>query len=270
MQNEGTGCRAIALAAALLAVPMVSPAQSSPAPAVPSAPSAASAADLEPEALDALDKMGAYLRTLNSFEIQSQATLEEVLYSGQKLQFDNTIRLRVRRPDRLWAEVASDRKTRQFFYDGKTFTLYGPRNRLYASVPAPATLRELVAAIETKYGIILPLADLFRWGTDPTRREDFYAASWIGPATIHDTPCNQLAFREQGLDWQVWIQKGDSPLPRKLVITTTDDPAMPQYVAVLDWNLAPALNDKMFTFEPPPDAHRIAIRELTDEPAPEK
>jgi hypothetical protein len=263
--NRRTGFRPLALTATLLVVPAMSPAQ--PAPAAPSA--AATPADLEPAALDALDKMGAYLRTLASFEVHSQATLEDVLDSGQKLQFDNAVQLRARRPDRLWAEVASDRKTRQFFYDGKTFTIYGPRNKLYASVPAPATLRELVAAIETRYGILLPLADLFRWGTDPTRREDFTAASYIGPATIHDTPCDHLAFREKGFDWQVWIQKGDSPLPRKLVITTTDDPALPQYAAVLDWNLAPALNDKMFTFEPPPDAHRIAIRELTAEPAPE-
>jgi hypothetical protein len=51
------------------------------------------------------------------------------------------------------------------------------------------------------------------------------------------------------------------------VITTTAEEAQPQYTAVLDWNLAPALNDKMFTFEPPPDSYRIAIREVTVEPA---
>src|SRR4029453_2164427 len=90
---------------------------------------------VEPAALDALDKMGAYLRTLNSFEVRSDATIDEVLESGQKLQFASPLPLRVRRPDRLWLEVASDRKTREFFYDGKTFTLWGPRNKLYASVP---------------------------------------------------------------------------------------------------------------------------------------
>lgn len=260
MPNPRTAFATAVLAAAFLVAAAAGPAQQAPAGAAPPA--------VEPTVLAALERMGAYLRTLNSFEVQSQTTLDEVLESGQKLQFDGAIRLRARRPDRLWAEVVSDRKTREFFYDGKTFTIYGPRNKFYATVPAPATLREMVAAVEEKYGIVLPLADLFRWGTDPLRRETIRAAINVGPATVNGTPCDHLAFRDEGIDWQVWIQKGDSPLPRKLVITTTDDEAQPQYVAVLSWNLAPALNDKMFTFEPPPGSNRIAIREVTVEPAP--
>ena len=260
MPNPWTGLPPIALAVALLVVPGTGLAQQppagTPAPAV------------EPAALDALDKMGAYLRTLKTFEVQSRTATDEVLESGQKLQFEAAIDLRVRRPDRLWAKVDSDRKTRELFYDGKTFTIWGPRNKLYASFPAPATIIEMIGVVEEKYGLLLPLVDLFRWGTDPTRREMIRGASHIGPATVGGVPCDHFAFRQEGVDWQVWIQKGDSPLPRKLVITTTDEEAQPQHVAVLDWNLAPALNDKMFTFEPPPDSSRIAIREVTVEPGP--
>ena len=225
-------------------------------------------AAVEPAALDALDRMGAHLRTLGSFEVRSDATIDEVLESGQKLQFASTLHLRARRPDRMWLEVASDRKTRQFFYDGKTFTLWGPRNKLYASVPAPATLLELVEWAEDRYGIFMPLADLFRWGTEPTRREAIQGAIHVGPALLGGIPCDHFAFRQEGADWQVWIQKGESPLPRKLVITTTDEEAQPQYVTELDWNLAPALNDKMFIFQPPPGSYQISLREIAGEPAP--
>lgn len=223
---------------------------------------------IEPAALDALDKMGAHLRTLTSFEVQGEATIDEVLESGQKLQFASAVHLRVRRPDRLWAAVDADRKTREFFYDGKTFTIWGPRNKLYATFPAPATLREMIDRVEERYGLVLPLADLFRWGTDPAAREKIRGAIYVGPARIGGTPCDHFAFRQEGVDWQIWIQKGDSPLPRKLVITTTDEEAQPQYVSEMSWNLAPALNDKMFVFEPPPDAYRISIQEITVEPAP--
>ncbi|HEX6901361.1 MAG TPA: DUF2092 domain-containing protein [Thermoanaerobaculia bacterium] len=259
MPTSRTVFATVVLAAAFLAAAAAGPSQQAPAGAAPPA--------VEPTVLQALERMGAYLRTLDSFEVQARTAIDEVLESGQKLQFDGAIRLRARRPDRLWAEVVSDRKTREYFYDGKTFTIYGPRNKLYASVPAPATLREMITAVEEKYGIFLPLADLFRWGTDPLRRETLRAAINVGPATVGGTPCDHLAFRDEGIDWQVWIQKGDAPLPRKLVITTTDDEARPQYVAALDWNLAPALNDRMFTFEPPQGASRIAIREVTLEPA---
>lgn len=258
MPNLRTGIPWIALVGGLLVAPMLSQARQEE-----------TSAAVEPAALDAIKRMGAYLQTLKSFEIRSQTTLDEGLAPGQKLHFENSVHLRVRRPDRLWAEVASDRKMRQFFYDGKSFTLYGPRNQLYATFAAPATLREAVAAVEEKYGISLPLADLFRWGSEPLQSDSIRAATYVGPARIDERPCDHFAFREDGVDWQVWIQKGDSPLPRKLVLTATDDGPRPQYSAVLDWNLAPALNDSMFTFEPPPGAYRISIQEIALEPAAE-
>jgi hypothetical protein len=257
MPNRRTSLATAALTAALLALPATGPAQEAgaPAPAV------------EPGAVDGLKRMGAFLQTLKSFEIHADASIDEVLESGQKVQFENDVHLRVRRPDRLWAQVASDRKTREYFYDGKSFTVYGPRNKLYATFPAPATLREVAAVAEEKYDLALPLVDLFRWGTDAHRTESLRGAIHVGPARIEDVPCDHFAFREEGFDWQIWIQKGDAPLPRKLVITTLDDAARPQYAVTYDWNLAPALNDSMFEFEPPEGSYRIAIQEVTLEPA---
>jgi hypothetical protein len=71
--------------------------------------------------------------------------------------------------------------------------------------------------------------------------------------------CQQYAFRQDGLDWQIWIQNGDFPLPRKVVLTTTTDDARPQYVATYTWNLAPSFSNDAFTFTPGKDAKRITI-----------
>lgn len=217
---------------------------------------------IEPGVFEALDKMGAYLRTLDNFEVQAETTTDEVLLSGQKLQFGSTVTIRARRPDHVWIEIDSDRKQRELFYDGKTFTIWGPRNRYYASAPVTGTLSEVADRIDTKYGISMPLNDLFSWGTGTGGHPNIKEAIFVGPGHIGEVPCNHYAFRQEGVDWQLWIQKGDSPLPIKLVITTTDDDAQPQFVSVLDWNVAPALNDAMFTFEPPKDAYQIAIREV--------
>jgi len=80
-----------------------------------------------------------------------------------------------------------------------------------------------------------------------------------GPSVVAGTTCEQYAFRQNGIDWQVWIQKGDHPLPRKLVITTTSDAARPQHTAVYAWNLAPSFNEAAFVFDPPPGAERVAL-----------
>ena len=115
--------------------------------------------------------------------------------------------------------------------------------------------------LETKYDIRLPLSDLFRWGTEAKGHPEIKEAIHVGPALVGEIPCNHFAFRQEGVDWQIWVQKGDAPLPIKLVITTTDDEARPQFVSVLDWNVAPALSNDMFTFDPPKDAYKIAIKE---------
>src|SRR5262249_45823182 len=109
-----------------------------------------------------------------------------------------------------------------------------------------------------KYGLELPIADLFYWG-DRKSVTDVTGAIDLGPSQVDGVTCEHYAFRQQGVDWQAWIQQGDYPLPRKLVITTTTDPARPQFTAVMNWNLAPSFNDAAFTFVAPKDAKRITL-----------
>ncbi|HYH40647.1 MAG TPA: DUF2092 domain-containing protein [Burkholderiales bacterium] len=214
-----------------------------------------------PEATAALERMGAHLRTLKAFEVRAATTRDELLDSGQKVQFGGSVDLKVRRPNRLRADISSERKQRQLFYDGKTVTLYGPRVNYYAVVQAPATLGELAEMLGTKYGIETPLADLFLWGTDKARPGDIKGATYLGPEKVDGTPCDQYAFRQDGVDWQVWIQKGKAPLPRKLVITSTSEPSQLQYTSVLRWRSVSQLdNNRAFSFAPPPGARRIVMQ----------
>jgi hypothetical protein len=226
-----------------------------PAPA----PKATSASDIDLKAIDALKAMGAYLRTLKTFGLRSETTTDEVLDNGQKVQFGGTVDYLVRKPNAMRAEVVSDRKRRQYFYDGKTVTVYGPANRYYASTAAPPTITELLQFLDQKYDLDLPLADLFLWGTDKDGLDDIKSAINIGPSRIGGVDTDHYVFRQADVDWQIWIERGKTPLPRKLVITTTSEPTQPQYVAVLKWDLNPKLNDKTFTFVPPKGAQKIVL-----------
>lgn len=210
-------------------------------------------------AISALEKMGTYLNTLQSFEVQSTTTIDEVLDNGQKVQFGGTVEFKVRRPNQLRVEVSTDRKHRVFFYDGKSVTLFGPRVNYYSTVPAPPTIAGVLDALGANYGIEIPLADLFYWGTDKARTADIIDADHIGPATIDGTACDHYAFRQQGVDWQIWIQKGPTPLPRKLVITTTTDPTQPQFSSVLRWKTQVQHAQSDFVFVVPKNAHRIVM-----------
>jgi hypothetical protein len=173
------------------------------------------------------------------------------------------------KPTGLRVTVSSDRKERLFFYNGSSFTLFAPISNFYATVPAPATVTELADLLEDKYDIELPFVDLFRWGTPESGLKLIKQAEDVGPSVIDDVTCEQYAFRQDGLDWQIWIQNGDYPLPRKIVLTTLTDEARPQHTAVYEWNLAPSFDKGAFTFDPK-DAKKIELVEVIAERTVEK
>jgi len=218
--------------------------------------------EIEPEAMSALTKMGGYLRSLKAFQVEAVTSREDVLEDGQKVQFAGVTRVLARIPDRLHAVVDSERHHREFFYDGRNFTLLARRSNLYATVAAPPTIGALADALEDRYAVDLPLVDLFRWGGPHSQHAAITSAMFIGPSEIGGVTCGHYAFRQDGLDWQVWIQMGDYPLPRRLVLTTMTDEARPQHVTTFTWNLAPSFNDAAFSFVPPRDAGRVVLSEL--------
>jgi hypothetical protein len=224
-----------------------------------SAAAQTAAAPLDTGALAELDRMGTYLRSLPAFQVRAVLTSEDVLDDGQKVQYASDAEIVVRRPDRLRASLTSERAERQLLYDGRQFTYFAPRLGYYATAGAPASVTQLVDLVEERYGIDVPLVDLFRWGVRDANPAAIRGALDLGPSEVAGVTCRHYAFRQEGLDWQVWIQRGEFPLPRKLVITTTSDEARPQHTAVYSWNLAPSMNESAFRFEPPPGARRIVF-----------
>lgn len=233
--------------------------------AIPTAPAnpgddAGPPAYLDPAAVAVLESMGTALRKLESFSVRSTSSVDVVLETGQKVQLDQSINYRARRPDGLYVELESDRKHRRIYYDGQALTVYSPRLNYYASVPTRArSLGELVTNAGTDYGIALPLADLFYWGTADLPVTALTSAIHIGPATVAGIKTEQYAFRQPGVDWQLWVAS-DSRLPQKIVITNVDDPALPEFRAELHWDTRTSVPASAFRFEPPKDAASIVLK----------
>lgn len=253
------------LGALVCILPTASAVAKSPKGKAAQTPAGASA--IEPDAMDALNKMGAYLRTLKAFQVLSDSTTDEVLEDGQAIQYSTKVNMLAEKPNGLRVEITADDEHRFYLFDGKNFTIYGAMAGFYATVPAPPTIKEMIDKISDKYDIEFPLTDLFLWGTDDAAAKKITSAIDVGPTSVNGITCEQYAFRQEGVDWQIWIQLGDFPLPLKYVIRTLTDDAKPQHSAELTWNLAPSFNREAFTFDPPADAHRILLKDMT---APEK
>ncbi len=238
---------AAGLLALLLAVPGVR------------AQTAAPANPVDPAAVQALKDMGAHLQSLQRFRVTTALTGERVLADGQKLQHSAMAQMDVQRPNKLRARMASARSERQLIFDGKTVTLVTPAQNYYSTVAFTGTLAELVEQLEERYGVEVPLSDLFVWGTPLAPLDKIESAMNAGQDFIGDDLCDHYVFRQGKIDWQLWITASGKPLPRKIVITSRADEARPQSVHLIDWNLKPAFSETTFRFTPPKGATQVEI-----------
>jgi len=218
---------------------------------------------IDPKAENLLRTATTFLAGQQKFAVDTRSSIEGVLESGQKIQFDQGTMLSVERPDKLRAERRGDLVDQVFYYDGGSLTLYNPSNGYYATVDAPATLEEALDFARETLHIIAPAGDLLYKNAFDILMQGVTSGFVVGKSVVEGVPCDHLAFRAPPVDWQIWIQEGDEPLPRKLVITSTDVVGAPQFEVVMtQWDLAPDLESAMFQFAPPSGAEQIEFLAL--------
>lgn len=205
-----------------------------------------------------LREMGEYLKTAQQYSFQAEITFDDVLPSGQKIQFGATEDLAVRRPNRAYVEYRGDLGVKQFWYNGEAVTLYDPEKNFYASEKVPAKLDEAFDQLMKDFGFSPPLADLLC--SDPYRLliAKVQFGLYVGSSMIDGQRCHHLAFVDQHIDWQIWIEDGKQLVPRKILITYKTIPGAPQFTAVLsDWDFTTRLPDPLFAADVPSGAEKI-------------
>jgi hypothetical protein len=224
-----------------------------PAAAQTAAAGAASAADvLDPDAEAALNRMGAALRGMNSFEVRSDATTETVFDGKHKIMSRAVTTYSVQRPDRMTVDMQTETGHRRIYYNGKVMSVVGMKIGKYVTFPVSGSIGQVLERASSDFGIDFPLQDLFRWG-DPTSNVVRPTSGFrVGSSMVDGVVVSQYAFRQPGVDFQVWLEDGVQALPRKLVITDTETAAQPQYVATFSWNRTPTFAADAFTFTPRP------------------
>lgn len=233
------------------------PAAAAPAPA---APQAAPARIIDRAAERLMVDFCGLLKAAKRFSYRVDSSYDEVLKSGTKVQYHKSSEVRVERPDHLRADAESDKGDRSYFYDGKTVTAYDPDRKLYAVFPAPSTIDAMLEAVAAR-GLTIPLDDLAT--TKPCAalaehtREGYYA----GRHYYDGEPHHHLVFVTDGADIQLWLDTGEVPLLRKVVIDYRARPGTPRYEGVLsDWDFDPVIEKTAFTFSPPPGAVKVEFR----------
>jgi len=228
-------------------------------------------AAIDPKADQLLRKMSDYLGGLEQFSVQTENTLEVVLRSGEKIQFDTPAGASIKRPNKLRAGRKGDIVDQEFYYDGKTLTLYNPDKKFYATVEAPPTIDQMIDFARESLDVYAPGGDLIYKNPYSILTEDVVSGFYVGMSVVGGIKCHHLAFRGNEVDWQIWIEDGDKPLPRKFIVTSKWMTGAPQFtVTIKSWDLSPKLAEDMFTFAPPKDAQKIDFIRLSSGRMPQR
>ncbi len=213
-----------------------------------------------------LARMSEFLASRSDLRFEADVLYDAVQPSGQRIEFGSQRRIALRRPDRARVEVSHcDGGQELVTFDGRRLSAALPDRRLYATMEYQGTIGEAFDHLVTEYGAATPLSDLLRRDLPNEVASRVVSARRLPPVTIAGNRCDHLAFRSERVDFQLFVQQGDAPVPLRLVIDYRDEEGSPQFRAQLrNWDWSPELSDSLFLFVPQAGAQRVGFPDLLD------
>jgi hypothetical protein len=210
-----------------------------------------------------LKAMSDYVGSQKNISVTFDSDIEVITSDLQKLQFTSSGQLTLSRPDKLRATRTGGYADVEFVFDGKTFTVHDRDNKMYAQSDAAGSIAQLVERLRNEYFVEAPGADLLLSGSYDILTENVIDSKHIGLGVINGVECEHLAFRTADTDWQIWVEAGDRPIPRKYIITNKGVTGGPQYTLLIrDWKTDAQPAADAFTFNAPPGTAKIDFKGL--------
>jgi hypothetical protein len=210
-----------------------------------------------------LKAMTDYVAGQKTFSVTFDSDIEVITTSQQKIQFTSSGSVQVSRPDKLRVARTGGYSDLELVFDGKMFTVNDKDHNDYAQTETSGSVDQLIDVLREKNGISAPGADLLFSQAFDVLMADVIDGVHIGQGIIDGVECDHLAFRNPDIDWQIWIETGARPIPRKYVITSKAVTGAPQYtLRIKEWKTEVAAD--AFAFSPPQGAKKIALGDLVD------
>jgi hypothetical protein len=197
------------------------------------------------------------------FSFQSRTIRVYTGANGEPLHIVHTDKITVHRPNRLLVDRTGDDGVSKLVFDGKTAIVYSATEKKYASIPVPeGTIAGLLKEAVGRLGIDFPLADLFTDAPDKAFLTGVTEGTVVNTVTIDGIPCVHMFFvQPPGIELELWAEKNDQSLPRRLIVTYRNLPSEPNFIAEFsDWNFNIHPSDADFTFQPPADATQVQLK----------
>lgn len=216
------------------------------------------------EAGKILKAMSDYLAGQKAISLTFDSDVEVLTENFQKIQFTSSGQVQLSRPNMVRATRSGGYTDVELNFDGKTVTVLGKHINAYAQADVSGSVDGLIHRLRDEFSIELPGADLLLGDVFGALTAETVEGAHIGQGVIDGVECEHLAFRNAETDWQIWVEIGSRPIPRKYVITSKGTTGAPQYtVRIKDFKTDAQAADA-FTFKPPSGAKKVELSALDD------
>jgi len=245
--------RAIALGARLLLFSCVAFAVSG----VPARAAEAGAQSELPQVEDILHAMSQYLANAKAFSYHAEIEFDQALPGGPKIRLSGAVDVAVSRPGKLFVDYRDDVSDRVVWFGDGRVTIFDPLASTYAEVTGPKDIDGIVEKLEKEYRLTLPLGDLAESDPEKVLTRGVEVAHYVGVHNVEGVFCHHVVLQRDDIDIQVFVEVGDKPLPRKIVIEYPHLDRAPQFTAsITEWRLE-APPAALFTPKVPKDAAEV-------------
>jgi len=211
-----------------------------------------------------LKAMSDYLAGQKSISLTFDSDIEVLTDSFQKIQFTSSGQVQLSRPNMVRAARAGGYTDIELTFDGKTLTVLGKHVNAYAQADVSGSVDALIQRLRDEFSIAMPGADLLLSDSFAALTSETVESKHIGHGVIDGVECEHLAFRDDETDWQIWVEIGPRPIPRKYVITSKAMAGAPQYTVRIKDLKTDAVAADAFAFKPPAGAKKVELSALDD------
>jgi len=239
------------------------------------------AGQIDAKAKQTIRHMCDYLASFKSARSKCRSTMK-MEAEGMNTSMDSLFDIAMERPNRFAIRLEQGMTGMTMVSNGKKLYTYMPMMKRYTEQDAPNTIDSTEDLGTMGAGMMMggggQMFVMHFLATQPYDlvMEGVEGGEYLGTEPIDGNECHHLRFSQHEMDWDIWLDVGKKPLPRKIVPDMTK--AMKQAAEAMgkgggpafmknmkisvtvtfsDWEINPTLQDDVFQFEPPENAEKV-------------
>jgi hypothetical protein len=162
-----------------------------------------------------------------------------------------TTRVLLRLPNLFRMSTSTAHSSYVLNTDGKVLTIYDPRIRQFAQVPAPSSVQGAVRLFAGLRSVAPTVLNFFGMVDDVAAGANDIQVAARGAGAVGGRQCDRFTIKKGEDRWLVWLEKTDIPLPCKFVKSNTNDVGDIVQTYEFSWKPNPVFSPEAFRFSPP-------------------